>query len=190
MVLATLLVICSIPQIDDAAKLAASANAEQPAVSTANSSSTSKDSNAAAALPVAPEPKVKADADPGLRLAAAQPFQPVRPVMGRPYETPRQRKTWYALTIIGSGGATLDAWSTRRAISGGYGQEANPFLRPFANSNVLYAATQVSPALMDFLGKRLMTNEHRWVRKVWWLPQTAGASFSFVAAAHNISLVH
>ena len=194
MVLATLLVICSIPQMDDAAKLAAGANAEQPAVSSAssaNSSSTSKDSKDSnvATLPSAPEPKVKAEADPAIRPAAAQPFQPVRPAT-RPYETPRQRKAWYALTIIGGSGAALDAWSTRRAISGGYGQEANPFLRPFANSNVLYAATQVSPALMDFLGKRLMTNEHRWVRKVWWLPQTAGASFSFVAAAHNISVVH
>jgi hypothetical protein len=193
MVLATLLLVCSIPQMDDTAKLAASANAEQPAVGavTSNNTKDSKDSTGAAVLPVAPEPKVKADADPAaIRPAAAQPFQPVKPALTRPYETPRQRKTWYALTIIGSGGATLDAWSTRRAISGGYGQEANPFLRPFANSNVLYAATQVSPALMDFLGKRLMTSEHRWVRKVWWLPQTAGASFSFVAAAHNISVVH
>jgi len=92
--------------------------------------------------------------------------------------------------MVGSGGAAFDAWSTRRAVSGGYGQEANPFLRPFANSNLLYAAIQVSPALMDFLGKRLMTNEHRWARKVWWLPQTAGASFSFIAGAHNVRVVH
>jgi hypothetical protein len=193
MVLATLLLVCSIPQMDDTAKVVAASNAEQHAVSAVNSPSDakdSKDSTGAAALPVAPEPKVKADADPAALRPAGQPFQPVRPVLGRPYETPRQRKTWYALTIIGSSGAAFDAWSTRRAISGGYGQEANPFLRPFANSNALYAATQVSPALMDFIGKRLMVNEHRWVRKIWWLPQTAGASFSFVAAAHNVSVVH
>ncbi|HYL87031.1 MAG TPA: hypothetical protein VE263_22600 [Candidatus Angelobacter sp.] len=194
MVLATLLLVCSIPQMDDTAKVmaASNANAEQPAVSAVNSPSNTKDSKDAtgtAVLPVAPEPKVKTDADPAALRSALQPFQPVRPAT-RPYETPRQRKTWYALTIIGSSGAAFDAWSTRRAISGGYGQEANPFLRPFANSNALYAATQVSPAIMDFIGKRLMVSEHRWVRKIWWVPQTAGASFSFVAAAHNVSVVH
>ena len=44
------------------------------------------------------------------------------------------------------------------AVSGGYGQEANPLLRPFAHSNSIYAAKQVSPAVMDYLGKRLMVS--------------------------------
>ena len=101
-----------------------------------------------------------------------------------------QRKTWYALTIIGSSGAAFDAWSTHRAVVGGYGQEANPFLRPFAHSNAIYAATQVSPAFMDFLGKRMMVSQHSMIRKVWWLPQVAGASFSFTAGAHNVGVVH
>ena len=195
MVLATVLLVCAIPQMDDVAKVvvASNANAEQPAVSTtsAGKDNAVKDSNASSTLPSAPEPKVKADADPAaVRPAAAQPFQPVKSVLTRPRETPRQRKIWYALTIAGSGGAAFDAWSTRRAISGGYGQETNPFLRPFANSNALYAATQVSPALMDFIGKRMMTSEHGLLRKVWWLPQAAGASLSFVAGAHNVSVVH
>ena len=72
---------------------------------------------------------------------------------------------------------------------GGYGLEANPFLRPFANSNAIYAATQVSPAAMDYLGKRMMVSQHGWVRKIWWLPQTAGASISFVCGTHNLGLV-
>jgi len=46
----------------------------------------------------------------------------------------RQRKIWYGLALAGSSGAAFDAWSTYRAVSGGYGREANPFLRPFANS--------------------------------------------------------
>jgi len=28
------------------------------------------------------------------------------------------------------------------------------------------------------------------VRKRWWLPQTAGASFSFVSGVHNVGVVH
>jgi len=71
-----------------------------------------------------------------------------------------------------------------------YGQEANPFLRPFAGCNAIYAATQVSPAVMDFLGKRMMVSQHGWVRKIWWLPQAAGASMSFVSGAHNVGVVH
>ena len=179
--------------MDDAAKVVVASNAstERPAPPAAAADNATKDSNASVALPSAPEPKAKADADPAaVRPAAAQPFQPVKPVLTRPRETPRQRKIWYALTIAGSGGAAFDAWSTRRAISGGYGQEANPFLRPFANSNALYAATQLSPALMDFIGKRMMVSEHSLLRKAWWLPQAAGAGISFFAGAHNVSVAH
>jgi hypothetical protein len=43
---------------------------------------------------------------------------------------------------------------------------------------------------MDFLGKQMMMSQHHWVRKVWWLPQTAGASLSFVSGVHNVGVVH
>jgi len=184
MVIATLLLICSIPQMDDTAKVVN----DSPAVV---SDSTTKESTLIASeLPSAPTPKVKADAEPIAPNPAAQPFQPVKPVFTRPRESPRQRKLWYALTIAGSSGAAFDAWSTKRAVVGGYGQEANPFLRPFANSNAIYAATQVSPAFMDYVGKRMMVSQNRWVRKMWWLPQAAGASMSFVSGAHNVGVVH
>src|SRR2546428_13826643 len=94
------------------------------------------------------------------------------------------RSTLFPYTTLfraGHSGAAFDAWSTRRAISSGAGTESNPFLRPFAHSGALYAATQVSPAFMDFLGKRMMVSQHRWVQRMWWLPQAAGASFSFAA---------
>jgi hypothetical protein len=186
MVIATLLLILSIPQMDDTAKVANESPA--PAIST---DSAAKDSTlVASSLPSAPTPKLKADLEPVTANPAAQPFQPMRPVFTRPRETPRQRKIWYGLMIAGSSGAAFDAWSTHRAVAGGYGQEANPFLRPFAHSNAIYAATQVSPAFMDFLGKRMIMSQHGWVRKMWWLPQTAGASFSFAAGAHNVGVVH
>jgi hypothetical protein len=183
MVIATLLLLCSIPQMDDTAKMVN----DSPAVF---SDSATKESTLVAALPSAPAPKVKADPEPITPNLAAQPFLPVKPVFTRPRETPRQRKMWYGLAIAGHSGAAFDAWSTHRAVAGGYGQEANPFLRPFANSNAIYAATQVSPAFMDFLGKRMMVSQHGWVRKMWWLPQAAGASMSFVSGAHNVGVVH
>lgn len=198
MVLATLLLLCAMPQGDDAAKAAAASNtnSDRQVLSAAASESVSKGPSvsskesptAAAVLPSTPEPKVKPEAEPApLRSAAAQPFLPVRP---RPIETPRQRKMWYGLMAVSHAGAALDAWSTRRAISGGYGQEANPFLKPFANSNAIYAATQVSPAVMDYIGKRMMTSQNPWIRKLWWFPQMAGASMSFAGGAHNMSVVH
>ncbi len=192
MVFATVLLMCAMPQLDDAAKAVADSNAAAvlPAHPAVSSEGAAKETPAAGSLPSAPEPKVTPDAEPpGLR-AASQPFRPVRPAVTRPYETPRQRKIWYGLMVAGHSGAAFDAWSTRRAISGGYGQEANPFLRPFAKSNAIYAATQVSPAFMDFLGKRMMVSQNPWIRKLWWVPQVAGTGMSFASAAHNVSLVH
>ena len=191
MILATLLLFCAMPQAD-AAKVAAASNAnvERQNLSATASDNTSKDAAAAAALPSAPEPKVKPEVEPALLLSASQPFLPVRAVARRPGETPRQRKIWYGLMAASHAGAAFDAWSTRRAVSGGYGQEANPFLKPFANSNAIYAATQVSPAFMDYLGKRMMVSQNPWIRKLWWVPQVAGTSLSFAAGAHNVGVVH
>jgi hypothetical protein len=179
MVIEALLLICSIPQIDDAAK----AVSDTPTVA---SDAKANDSSIAAALTAIPTPK----ADAIQPAAPAQPFLPVKPVFTRPRETHRQRVIWYSLTVAGHSGAAFDAWSTRRAVSGGYGKESNPLLRPFANSNAIYAATQVSPAAMDFLGKRMMVSQHRWIRRMWWVPQLAGASFSFAAGVHNVGVVH
>ena len=183
MVLTALLLICSIPQMDDTAKVVN----ESPGVV---SDSAAKDSTLVAFLPSAPAPKVNADPEPMTPNPAAPPFRPVKPVFTRPSETPQQRKIWYGLALAGHSGAAFDAWTTYRAVSGGYGREANPFMRPFANSRVIYAATQVSPAFMDFLGKRMMVSQHGWVRKIWWLPQAAGASMSFASGAHNVGVVH
>jgi hypothetical protein len=180
MILEALLLIVSIPQMDDAVK----AVSETPAVAP---DSTTKDSSSSSALPAMPTSKAAEAIQPA---AAAQPFLPVKPVYTRPRETHRQRVIWYSLAVAGHSGAAFDAWSTKRAVTGGYGQESNPFLRPFANSNAIYAATQVSPAVMDYLGKRMMVNQNRWIRKMWWVPQVAGASFSFAAGAHNVGVVH
>jgi hypothetical protein len=121
----------------------------------------------------------------------SQPFSnaPIKPAIRGTYETARQRKIWYGLVAASSGAAAFDAWTTRRAISGNYGVEGDPLLRPFAHSNAIYAATQVSPAVMDYLGHRMMTGHHEWLRKMWWVPQVAGTGFSLGAGIHNYRLV-
>ena len=191
MIFAALVLLLGVPQNDDVAKMAKAA-AEKPVMV---SEDTNKDSKSSALLPSMPEPKtevkadVKAEAASGEPRAAAFPAMPVRPAATGIHETATQRKVWYGLAVAGHAGAAFDAWSTRRAITAGVGTEGNPMLRPFAHSGVLYVATQASPLLMDYLGKRMMTSQRRWVRKMWWLPQTAGAGMSFAAGAHNTGLV-
>jgi len=138
-------------------------------------------------LPDAPAAKPEV-AEP---VEAIRPFStaPVKPAVERPAPTPRQRAVWYTLMAAGHGAAAFDAYSTRRALSNNAGTETDPFLRPFAHSNGLYAATQVSPAVMDYIGRRMMTSRHPLFRRFWWVPQVGGASFSFGAGIHNYGLV-
>lgn len=124
-------------------------------------------------------------------VSPVQPFfpSPVRAAGRTSLETPRERNAWYALVVAGHGTAVFDAYTTRRAISGNYGSEGNPLLRPFSHSNAIYAATQVSPAIMDYLGHRMMRSHNTLIRRFWWVPQAAGASFSVSAGVHNYRLV-
>jgi hypothetical protein len=155
--------------------------------------------DARAALPETPSPKAdvsKARDDAAARgtetsSAAVQPFvsSPVKPVTPDSYATPRKRKIWYGLIATGHTASVLDAWTTRRAISGGYGVEGDPIQRPFANSGAIYVSTQVCPLIMDYIGYRMMRSSHSWMRKSWWIPQAAGASVSAGAAIHNYRIV-
>lgn len=139
-------------------------------------------------LPDAPAAKPEAPAEP---IEAIRPFSnaPVKPAFERPLPTRRQRVLWYTFMAAGHGAAAFDAYSTRRALSNNAGTETDPFLRPFAHSNGLYAATQVSPAVMDYIGRRMMTSSHPMFRHLWWVPQVGGATFSFSAGIHNYGLV-
>ncbi len=194
MLLATILLLGAIPQSGELAKSVANAATEV-------SVETGKDAAASRTLPSMPAPKAEPDgvnssvsanlsapaAPQGPHVALS--MQPMKQAYMRPRETRGQRIAWYSLAVAGHGAAAFDAYSTRLALSGGYGTESNPFLRPFANSNALYAVTQVSPAVMDFLGKRMMVSEHRWVRRLWWVPQAAGSGFSIGAGVHNMGVV-
>jgi hypothetical protein len=208
MLLATFLLLCPIPQAGDTPNVASD-------VPAAAISSQLTDSAPSSDMPSAPQPKIKMDvgeashsnsvplvntsavpaalvlpsAEPILPRSAGDPAPPAKPAFFRTYETRPQRKVWYALTFAGHGAAAFDAWSTRRAISGNHGTESNPLLRPFAHNGSLYVATQLSPALMDYLGRRMLVSQHRWVRKMWWLPQTAGTGMSLAAGVHNVGVM-
>src|SRR5712692_3599502 len=196
MLLATILLLGAFPQSGELARSVANV----AAVSVADAAD-AKDSSAAHELPSTTKPKVDSDARGGgvtanlAGAAAVQPpsaalaVQPMKPAYTRPRETRGQRVAWYTLMAAGHGAAAFDAYSTRLAISGNYGTETNPFLRPFSHSSALYAVTQVSPAVMDYIGKRMMVSETRWVRKMWWLPQAAGSGFSVFAGVHNLGMV-
>jgi hypothetical protein len=146
--------------------------------------------------PDAPSPKIAAaDSDTEAEAEAVPSGKaivrtPAQPATTESYETPRKRAIWYGLMAAGHGTAAFDAWTTRRAISGGYGVESDPFERPFAHSNALYATTQVSPLVMDFLGHYMMRSRYPMMRRLWWVPQTASASFSLGAGIHNYRVVH
>jgi hypothetical protein len=199
MLLATILLLYPFPQSGDVAK----SMVERPA---AVSIDAAKESSLSKGLPSVPEPKIKSDAEiaadsnpAGItRASAGESIAPgsaplaIRP--GKPAFNPedvseRQKKVWYALTFASSGAAAFDAWSTRRAISGGYGTESNPLLAPFAHSGALYAATQVSPLVLDYVGRRMMTSRNPLLRKMWWVPQSAGTGMSLFAGVHNVGVV-
>ena len=199
MLLAALLLMCPVPQTGDVSK---SVN-EVPAVVVADANN----SESPEALPSMPAPKESPEANVAGEGAsgsgsssapAAEPIGPhpgplplegVKPAYTRPRETSGQRKMWYALLVTSHGAAAFDAWSTRRAVSQGY-VEANPMLAPYAKSNAIYVATQVSPVVMDLIGKHMMASQHTWVRRLWWLPQAAGSGFSIGAGVHNVRIVH
>ena len=200
MLLATILLLYPFPQTGDAVK-AVTERSASVSVDAANDSSSSK------SLPSVPNPKIKTDAEvaadatpasvtPGSGAAPIEPgsaplsIRPGKPAFNRDDASERKKKkVWYALAAAPSGAAAFDAWSTRRAVSGGYGTEANPMLAPFAHSKAIYAATQVSPVLLDFVGRKMMTSQYPVLRKLWWLPQSAGTGVSLFAGVHNVGVV-
>ena len=98
------------------------------------------------------------------------------------------RVAWVGLAVAQHSAAAFDAWSTRHAISSGRARELNPMLRPFAGNSSLYAATQVAPTLLDYLGRRMMTSRHSWARHTWWLPQVLGTAASLASGVHNLGV--
>lgn len=140
----------------------------------------------AAALPDAPMPVMADPAVPALILA--KPSKPMKVSVDELIaENRRKQLVWRGLIVASSSAATFDAWSTRHAITTYGAQELNPMLKPFAGNASLYAAIQVGPVLMDYLGRKMMYSRHGWVRRMWWAPQTASIASSLFCGAHNVA---
>ena len=107
---------------------------------------------------------------------------------GRERSEKLRRRDWLALTIAQHSAATFDAWTTRKAISAG-AYETDPLLRPFSRNASVYAAIQISPLLLDYVSKRMMTSRHGWMRRTWWLPQVVSTTAFFVSGTHNLGIV-
>jgi hypothetical protein len=110
-----------------------------------------------------------------------------KPVRQMAAESLPSRRNWMILSAFSSGAAALDAYSTRRSIAAG-NVEADPIMKPFANSPAIYVATQISPVVMDFVGYKMQHSHNFVLRKMWWMPQTGGTAMSLFAGVHNLQI--
>lgn len=107
------------------------------------------------------------------------PFRPeVEPVR-------QSSRAWFVLSAAQHGSAAFDAWSTRSAISQGRA-EADPVMRPFANSAAIYGAIQVVPIGLDYVARR-MQRSTGWTRHVWWLPQSLATATFLFSGSYNVA---
>ncbi len=138
--------------------------------------------------PVAPAGSSAAAASPAAAPAIIPVVSAARPPAFAARVGQGPRKAWIGLAVAQHSAATFDAWTTRRAITRGGAQELNPMLKPFAGNASLYAAVQVAPTLLDYLGRRMMTSRHAILRKTWWLPQVLGTAASVAGGVHNLGV--
>jgi hypothetical protein len=120
-----------------------------------------------------------------IRLVDSAPPKPVRVIMPDTYP----RRSWLLLSIAQHSAATFDAYSTRQAVSNG-ASEADPMMRPFANSPAIYAAIQVGPAILDFAARRMQRSENHVLRRTWWIPQTVSTGVFLFSGVHNMGVAN
>ncbi len=113
-------------------------------------------------------------------------FQPKEPAPVHRRMSPSQRRDWLLLGAADHGAAFFDARTTRVAMR--HYREFDPLLRPFAHSPALYPVMQLAPFGVDWLASRMATSHHRWIRRLWWLPQCAATVGHLWAGTHNMSL--
>jgi hypothetical protein len=169
----------------------------------ATSAAANRTSNPSA-VPAKPAPSSPAPLDPGavltisladatqssqtfatIRLPEAAPAKPIRVVAA---EITPPRKSWLLLSIAQHGAAAFDAYTTRQTISAG-AHEDDPLMRPFAHSPAIYAASQVGPTLLDYAARRMQRSQHAFLRRSWWLPQSASTALLIFCGTHNLRVV-
>ena len=139
--------------------------------------------------PSAEVPPVVAPFNAASALILVNPSSPFTVSVGElKAEGRRNDLKWLSLGLAAHSAATFDAWTTRHAITNTGAHEQDPLLKPFAGNASLYAAIQVGPAVMDYLGKKMMYSRHGWMRRMWWVPQSASAFSSLFCGAHNLGV--
>jgi hypothetical protein len=119
-----------------------------------------------------------------IRIQPIEPANEHQVIQARPFPS---RRAWLALSLVEHGAAAFDAYSTREAIGRG-AVELDPTMRPFAHSPALYAAIQVSPVLLDFVARKMQRSQNNFVRRMWWLPQTASTANFLYSGVHNFNV--
>ena len=99
------------------------------------------------------------------------------------------RKSWLILSIAQYSAATFDAYSTRQAVESG-AVEADPFMRPFAHSDAIYAAIQVGPTILDYVSHRMQRSQNNFLRRTWWVPQSASTGLFLFSGVHNMHIAN
>ena len=168
-----------------AAAVTAASTAGQPKLVAATSGEKTPGSSSINAS--APQPFLQASqALATYRIFDSQPVKQYR-VIG--VENMPSRRNWLILSFVQHGAATFDAYSTRQAIESG-AREGDPPMRPFASSPAIYAAIQAGPAVLDLVARRMQRSQHAFIRRSWWLPQSAGTGLFIFSGAHNLSLAN
>ena len=99
------------------------------------------------------------------------------------------RRAWIALAIAAHSAAAFDAYSTRESLAHG-NVERDPLLRPFASSPAIYAAIQAGPVMFDYMARKMQRSQINFLRRTWWIPQTASAVMSLSYGIHNMRLAN
>jgi hypothetical protein len=97
------------------------------------------------------------------------------------------RRTWLMLMVAQHGAAAFDAYSTRYAVGHG-AVEQNPLMQPFVHSDSIYAVSQITPTILDFVSHRMMRSDNGFIRHMWWMPQTLSLGTYVFAGVHNLQV--
>jgi hypothetical protein len=106
-------------------------------------------------------------------------------VESRPTAPGYSLATFIALGVLSHGASVFDAAITRQEVREG-GYEENPLVRPYVRSYALFAVTQIGPFIYDGLGWLMTRSNHRWIRRLWWLPQTFNAVTCVAAGFYDL----
>jgi hypothetical protein len=121
-----------------------------------------------------------------IRVPSIEPATPRKVIS---VEEQHPRRNWLILTIVQHSAATFDAYSTRQAVSAG-ASEADPLMRPFAQSPAIYFAIQGGPIILDYAARRMQRSSNTLLRRTWWIPQSASTGLFLFSGVHNLHVAN